>query len=141
MRPGIVQHDPAAIRMLGEPIQQKGLHRRIDVDQQRQAHRGPYVTVAAPLAKRPSKRTASLAFESHLDVRLGRNGRAKRSTPGRSTARRFTKGSPSDRVAVYDTKIEGSSALVDVDASFDDSDERRSTRERLTYGHRLSTRR
>ena len=74
----IVQHDPAAIRMLGEPIQQKGFTGGSTSTSNGKTTEDLTFTVAGPLGEAAVEAHGVRSqFESHLDVRLGRNGQSE----------------------------------------------------------------
>ena len=70
----IVQHDPAAIRMLGEPIQQKGFTGGNTSTTNGKTTQDLTFTVAGPLGEATVETSGiKSALESHLEVRLGRD--------------------------------------------------------------------
>jgi Cytochrome oxidase complex assembly protein 1 len=73
----IVQHDPAAIRMLGEPIQQKGFTGGSTNTTNGKTTEDLTFTVAGPLGEATVEAIGVKSqLESRLDVRMGRNGQS-----------------------------------------------------------------
>ena len=74
----IVQHDPNAIRMLGEPIQQKGFTGGSTSTSNGKLTEDLTFTVAGPLGEAAVEAHGVRSqLESHLEVRMGRNGQSQ----------------------------------------------------------------
>lgn len=74
----IVQHDPDAIRMLGEPIQQKGFTGGSTSTTNGKLTEDLTFTVSGPLGEAAVEAHGVRSqLESHLDVRMGRNGQSQ----------------------------------------------------------------
>jgi hypothetical protein len=74
----IVQHDPDAIRMLGEPIQQKGFTGGSTSTTNGKLTEDLTFTVSGPLGEAAVETHGVRSqLESHLEVRMGRNGQSQ----------------------------------------------------------------
>jgi hypothetical protein len=79
----IVQHDPAAIQMLGEPIQQKGLTGGTSSNDNGKLTERITFTVAGPLGEAAVEADGTRSqLESHLEVRFGRGGQSQTAYSG-----------------------------------------------------------
>jgi hypothetical protein len=91
----IVQHDPSAIRMLGEPIQQKGFTGGNTSTTNGKTTQDLTFTVTGPLGEATVEANGVKSpLESHLEVRLGRNQQSQTIYSGPLDCPALHEGSP-----------------------------------------------